>query len=164
MTTHNPPIAAFIADTHLSSSGSAWAGSVIRGDAEAAVRFFAEYCAKNKIPGFGAGDLFDRSLNRSAVLEIATRALQPFTESGLTFYYIKGNHDPDSPPWLTFVSGTHYIDNTLVELGNDYAVYGLDYRSAVDLPDALQGIPQEATILLAHQAWSEWNKNPGAAD
>lgn len=163
MIRNHQAIAAFIADAHLTSSGSAWAGSTIRGDAEAAVLYFAQYCTENAIPGFGAGDLFDRSLNRSAVLEIAAKALQPFKDSGQLFYYIKGNHDPDNPPWLSFLPNTRHIDKTTVPLARGFSVWGLDYRPPAELAEALNDIPGDTSILMPHQAWAEWNRNPGAA-
>jgi predicted phosphodiesterase len=149
----NDPIAILFADAHLQDT--AWKGSGITGDAYCAFDQIIDLAAERSLDIVCAGDLLDEQRNRSRPVAYLQEAITRINAGGSWFYYVRGNHDYDDPPWLHGTPGAEHVNGGAFALG-PYRCYGLDYHSAETLPAALEAVPKWADLLITHQAWAEW--------
>jgi len=147
------PIAIITGDYHLVSH--AWKSRpTLSGDAECALRQVAGLSRKTGLPIIAAGDLFDSKNPGMPNLYPAHRLLRDTRG-----YYIQGNHDRQSLPWMLLVApiwthlekqpvtlttnGVKYTEEVifrddimvippLFDTNKTWNVYGLDFSSSTD--------------------------------
>jgi len=142
------------ADAH--AQVSAWSGRSITGDAEFALSQIAELAVAHRVASVeGLGDLIDQQRNRSAPPKMLERFAAKLHDAEIPFGFLQGQHEADTPPWLSSVPGAHHRNGQLFELGG-IKLFGLDFHPQDRLQEALVAIPPDADVLLAHQCWSEW--------
>src|SRR4249920_1238489 len=123
MTEPAEPVGAFMADTHVRAG--AWVDHPIRGDSYYAFEQVVEYACKHELDGvFGAGDILDEKRNRAEPIAFLFSQIDRLKECQVPFYYIRGNHDYDDPPWLSGHSWPVHVDREIVPIAN-LGVYGL---------------------------------------
>lgn len=102
-----------------------------------------------------AGDLLDRQINRSDPIAYFYKELDKLEEAGIEFWYLQGQHDSDSPPWLSGHRWAKHLHKQTIEL-NGCTVYGLDFQPFGKLQEELNEIPNNCDMLIAHQCWGDW--------
>lgn len=110
----------------------------------------------------GAGDLLDQQRNRSAPVTFWYRQLSRLQAASIPFFYLEGQHDLDSPAWL---SGHHHakpLHRRLVSI-DGHSFYGINFCQPDVLKRELASVPSRADVLVCHQAWSEWLGHAGHA-
>lgn len=159
-------IGAVISDMHLSKH--TWASHPsLYGDAMWAMECFYNSCAQHDLQWvIFAGDVTDKQMNVSAPIADLAEVVSWFKSKRLKLYYNQGQHEMAEPTWIDAVSdwGIHLHGKTF-ELSGLGKVYGLDYqkgRSA--LTEALNNIPADTDVLVAHQVWDEFMGSIAACD
>src|SRR5690606_28701531 len=129
----------------------------LRGDSFCSYSQIVDYAVAKKASAvIAAGDFLDIRLPGSRVIGFVREKLELLQKANCQQYFILGQHDYADPPWPSAVSDNAiHMDRKLVAL-EGMQFYGLDWRRAEELTDALNGIPKEARILIAHQVWSEF--------
>jgi len=137
-------VALILADAHVRER---------RGDEQFALQQVVKLAHKYEVSlVIGLGDLLDKQTNRASALAIWSEFVSEL--KGIPFYHIRGNHDFDEPSWLTCV-GSPNLNKTRLTVG-PYEAYGLDYQPIFKLQEELAQVPDDITMLLCHQAWSDW--------
>lgn len=154
-------VAIISSDWHLADS--AFTGSDITGDAYNSFRQIIDMAIDLGLPVIAAGDLFDKRRPPPTAIAVVNRQMERMREHNLAVYFITGQHcrAPESNyrqpiEWLDAASmgWPQHVDRTLFTIG-PYTFYGLDWRPPEELRSELAQIPEEATILIAHQIWEE---------
>ena len=151
--TENKIVAVVFADAHLTNK--TWQKHNIRGDTFYAFYQVIDEAIRLKVPIIAAGDLIDKKTNVSETIVCMNDALQTLHKAGLTFYYVQGQHELSSVPWMNVNSCTRRLHRELVNLGG-LNIYGIDYQSTEGLAVELKDIPKNADVLVCHQVWSEF--------
>src|SRR5215471_16425386 len=92
------PVAAFVGDHH---SGG---GYVNRGidDSQFSMAQVKDWAVANKVELVALlGDYADKQRNRSSAIVPLRTQLEQIRDAGIDVGFIQGNHDFDSPPWLS---------------------------------------------------------------
>lgn len=143
----------FLFDAHLAEG--AWAGKDVCGDAYYSALQVVDYAiAQQAAAVFSAGDLLDRAVNMSRPVNVLMKLLDKLQAADIPFYGIDGQHERADPPWMLQHTWARSLDKQMVEFG-PLRIYGLSYRESVELAAELNEIPEQANVLLAHQAWEE---------
>lgn len=103
----------------------------------------------------GLGDLIDRQTNRASPIVFLSKQLARLKKAGIPFFYVQGNHDFDSVPWLSVSDNAIHIHKKKFQVG-PYVAYGLDYQPILRLQDELAEVPGDVTLLFCHQTWGDW--------
>lgn len=145
------PLAVFSADWHIAPS--AWKSRYpgLSGDAYYGLEQLAAIANKLRIPILGGGDLFDNKNPDSRSVDTVCQILKS-VEYGV--YYIQGDHELASPPWLRALSRGEWIHNKIITLGG-YKVYGLDFAPSKQSMTWLKEMPENIDFLLTHQKWKD---------
>lgn len=105
-----------------------------------------------------AGDVLEKSYPDSYSLSVLMRQLNRLRGFGRAFF-VQGNHEfSRRRPWLSISDENLHIahlHHRLEVLVPGMVMYGLDYQPATQLAAEMATIPQEASVLVCHQAWSE---------
>lgn len=146
-------LAVLYADSHLADR--AWAGRDIEGDAYYSFKQIIDYAIEhNSLAVIGAGDLIDRSINRSRPIAEANWQMERLKKAEIRALYLQGQHELATPPWLSSHTWPEHIDHKMVKLGSvDF--YGLDFTPSPFLQTELAQIPAGADVGIFHQVWAE---------
>jgi len=102
-----------------------------------------------------AGDVYDQKRPDPQTVRQVYWLLDQAQHQGVDVYYIQGQHDLDREcPWLACHPHPRHLHKCLVDI-NGVAVYGLDWLPPTEIKQALQEIPRDAEVLVAHQVWGE---------
>jgi len=146
------PVAAFVGDHH---SGG---GYVNRGidDSQFSMAQVKDWAVANKVELVALlGDYADKQRNRSSAIVPLRTQLEQIRDAGIDVGFIQGNHDFDSPPWLSG-GGFFWLDKEVVDL-HGFLWMGLDYRPRDEILRTLaEDIPDDVTGLIMHQCWSDF--------
>lgn len=154
------PDAIFFADAHLDTHN--WVGyPQLSGDSISSFTQICDYAIKNKIGRIiGAGDLIDVTEPSSVVVSTIREAIARLSDEGIAFYYIQGQHELASPPWMSAIhSGAKHLHNSHISLESGQTVYGLDWQPADLLAGAMKRALEYAdkrSIFVCHQVWEEF--------
>lgn len=148
---------AFVATSDLHIDEHAWADRPeICGDSQAAFTKVCAFALKNRTPIIAAGDLLDRKRNDALPIGFIRRQMDELEEKGVPFYYIQGQHELQTSPWLSEVHRwPTWIHRTSVTIGG-LRVYGIDWTSREALPSLLKEVPPETDVLVLHQVCHEF--------
>lgn len=151
------PICAITADNHLRAN--VWSKHPeIYGDAYESFQQIINTCLNRQLPLVLLGDTFDNSHPDSRDIVFFSQCMTMMRGNNLPVYYIQGNHDLASPGWPSIHPHCIAVDSTQFSLG-PFTCYGLDFRKATELRDALASIPvDEIDLLFTHQSWVEIQK------
>lgn len=154
MTKRREPLALICSDLHLSDR--TWSGYPdLAGDAYWALEEIVDQAINLGVQVvIAAGDLLDVSRPNSNPVQMACQQLRRLEQRGIQFWYVQGQHELDSPPWISVAPSVHLHGQTR-ELG-PYRVHGLDYQPTSRLRETLQTIDPHANILVCHQCWQEF--------
>lgn len=145
------PLFALTADWHVARS--AWKHRGIDGDSYHALLQVVDRCIDLGVPLVAAGDLFDTTDPHPDDVGFVRRQLDRMKAAGLHVYYIQGQHERESTPWL---DGIHrwptHVDDVTFDLGG-LALHGLDWRPAGRLAAGLAAIPAGVDAVVCHQVW-----------
>lgn len=110
-----------------------------------------QYCLEHDKPLVVAGDLFDKSLPPSRLVNQVVEILERVSLDGAGCWVIQGNHDKDPEyPWGCHAKGVKWLGLT-PELVGGHALVGLDFLPAGLISQALTRIPV-CDGLVMHQA------------
>lgn len=147
-------LAVMFADSHLQES--AWANSKILGDSMESLNQIFTYAIRNKAKAvIGAGDLIDKQRNRAGPINFFHTQLDRLEQASIPFWFIEGQHDMDSPPWLSGHRWAKHMHKEEVQVG-EFKLYGLNYLPFGELQEALEHIPDDTDMLVCHQTWGDW--------
>ncbi len=147
------------ADLHL-SAGGAWRHRGIKGDAEYSFQQIVDACVKRKPRALILlGDLLE-----AREVEADTPDLHLFLQdqflrlakADVPVLYVLGNHDLGID-WPRIHRRTRHVDGTTFWLDgfDDLIFYGLDWTPRGKLAARLKEIPEDVSVLVAHQEWKE---------
>jgi DNA repair exonuclease SbcCD nuclease subunit len=137
-------------DTHLKAH--IWANRPeIANDSYWAFKSVIDYCVNNMCPLILAGDILDNNRPTSETMMFLQGELRRLIELKLPVYWISGNHDNADPAWGLMVEGVQSLDHRCAYLLSDTCFYGLNYRPAKELQEALAEVSPESKILVCHQ-------------
>lgn len=151
------PVAIFCADTHLDLG--AWAHRPrLRGDSVFALTQIVDMAERRNVQAVVfAGDFFDVRKPPSEVISAVRRQLDRLQANDITPYFIQGQHDLASPPWLCAIhSGPVWLHRQHVVLGDSINVYGIDWQPADKVQEELQQVPPGIDLLVMHQVWGDF--------
>lgn len=149
------PIGVFAADTHLTEKTWLAPGRDIVGDAYASFKQLIDFALAQHLPLVLAGDVLERAVNTSSPITFAFEQLDRLHAADLQVFYIQGQHDEATPPWLSGHQATTHVNNTAFKL-NNVPLYGLDYHPAGLLQIAMSNIPADTDVLVSHQVWLDF--------
>ena len=147
------PVAVIAADTHLAPN--TWVNRPqIRGDAYRAFTQIIDYCLRNELPLILLGDIFEKAQPDPETISFVYGKMSQMQEYQNMVYFIQGNHDKTSPPWLSVHPWpVHAHQHSFNEGGINF--YGIDYTPTTELQAELHKIPFGTDVLLCHQSWRE---------
>lgn len=127
-----------------------------------------DLCLKHHADLVIGGDLFDRARPESEVILRFQAAIDILYETGLTTYFIQGQHERSIPAWANIGHGTVHLDRNVytVHAGErEYNITGLDWRPSEEFNAIItdEDWPQ-AAIFVGHQVWREFNYGVAEAD
>jgi predicted phosphodiesterase len=141
-----PYEALLFADSHLKR----------RVDEQFAMRQIADLAKRKKVKHvIGAGDILDKQSNRADTISYLFEFIYQLEEAGITFWYLKGNHDWDEVGWPEGHRGAKHLHKQTLEF-ESLTAYGLDYQPHGKLQEELAEIPRGCNLLVAHQTWGDW--------
>lgn len=141
-------------DAH--SQRSAWNDHPVNGDAAYALEQIADFAIEHNVAAvIGAGDLIDQQRNRAYPIAIIASFLDRLEDAGIPFYYIEGQHELDTPPWLSCHVHAQHLGGKMVRIG-DLNYYGMNFTHADELQAELAKIPKTADVLICHQVWHDF--------
>lgn len=137
------------ADWHLDRR--AWARHPdATGDAFYALHQIRLLAAEYNVPVVAAGDLFDAADPDSYTVSLAVDALNLFPAP---VYFVQGQHERSTPPWLNLSDRAVYLHARRVEV-NGFSLSGWDY--CADVGEAHQFlVAHPADLFVTHQVWAE---------
>lgn len=148
------PMCVEFADSHLRHRLRRHRG--IYGDSYFSFQQIVDYAIKHELPLIGAGDLIDQRVNEPSPIVTLEKELGRLRKAGLTLYYVQGQHEGDTVPWLSIGGDTAvHIHKQVIELG-DLRIYGLDFQPAGRLQEELAAIPPDVNMGCFHQTWGDW--------
>lgn len=164
LSSKSPPLAVFFGDAHLDAG--AWANRPqIKGDSIAAFQYICNVAIKYQIPYvFGAGDLIDVKKPAPEIVQFVRAQLDKLQEANIQFKFIQGQHEyaADLPWFCAIHDWPDWINGKTVTIRSDYRpereyyVHGMDWHTADAVGSAMDQIPEDCHILLAHQVWEEF--------
>lgn len=146
------PIAIWSSDWHLEPF--AWVKHPnLCGDSYFSLNQIVDYSIENKLPLYGAGDLFDIDRPDTNSIKVAFECLDRLKHANQGFFFIQGQHEYARPPWLSLHDWAQHVDNQKFYLG-DIVGYGLDFvRGKDECKASLRKIPKDTDVLMCHQVW-----------
>ena len=152
-------VAVIAADTHLSTR--IWSERPIEGDSYFALRQLTDLAVQHGADLVVAGDVLDRQRNRATPITRLFEQLDRLDRSGLTFYFVQGQHEMEPDPWCAAHRASTWVHRRRFTLGGRIRCYGLDCLSADGLAEELQQVPGDTDLLFAHQVWRDLMGNLG---
>lgn len=149
------------ADAHVQER--AWAARPLYGDSFWALeQVVSGAIGLGATAVIGAGDLLDQQRNRSSPITFWYRQLSRLQAAKIPFFYVEGQHDQDTPPWLSGHANAFSLHRRTVVL-DGWKVYGVNFCRESTLLDELRAVPADTDLLVCHQAWQEWVGPSGQA-
>ena len=121
----------------------------MRGDSEAALDQIIDYCDSHNLPLYLAGDSLDKCSQRSEMIGLMHKAVERLGE----VWAVQGQHEKDTPPWISSIGGFYTGDGVLRNLGG-LTVVGLDYEAPRVILEKLANVPP-CDVLILHQMIKE---------
>ena len=154
------PLFAFTADWH--QAPGAWSNRPeIQDDSYFAVDYLVSYCLAERLPLIDGGDTFDKTTPDSGSVVRFCRQLDRLQAAGIPYYFVQGNHDYRPEPWASVHGWPQHLHNRPLDLGG-FVITGLDSQPAHELPRALELLPANTQVLVAHQRWREYGGGEAA--
>lgn len=152
----------FSADWHLSKL--TWTDRPeIVGDSYNSVTQIVDLALRLRAPLFAAGDLFDKRSPDTESVVFMCRQMDRLQAADIPLYYIQGQHELRTPPWLSVHHWpTHLHQRSVVIDG--LRIYGLDWTPRGELQRQLDQVPADTDVLLCHQVWTELMGGVGQQD
>ena len=134
------------------------------GDSYHSLVQIVDYCVENELPLIAGGDLFDKPDPDPVRVNVMCREMDKMQEAGLPVYFIQGQHervrrnlgeDHGRPEWMRVHPWPTHVHEQMFEIDGS-TFYGLDWTPKEHIEEAFDNIPDEATVLVAHQVWSEF--------
>lgn len=152
-----PTAMAVMGDLHLKAQVFT-AFREARGDTRHALRQIVDWCLANGAGLVLAGDTFDRPILNSEAFLMAQSELRRLDEAELPIWWIIGNHDRATPPWIHALPGVHMHDaqargEKLHACG--FCWYGIDCQDTPEAEAAFRAIPGDVDVVVAHQSLAE---------
>lgn len=152
----------FSADWHLSKL--TWTDRPeIADDSYLSVSQIVDLALSLEAPLLAAGDLFDKRAPDTESVVFACRQLDRLQQAGVPMYYIQGQHELRTPPWLSVHHWPVHLHQRSVVI-DGLKIYGLDWTPRGELQRQLDQIPPDADVLLCHQVWSDLMGGVGQQD
>lgn len=125
-------------------------------DTHFAIKQIVDLAIEKRVEGVvAAGDNTDKQTQRSDPIVAFFRQLDRLQKAEIPFYYLQGQHDFDTPPWLSGHRWAQHLHKQVITIGDD-TFYGLDFQPFGKLQEELEEIPERCNFLIAHQGWDEW--------
>jgi DNA repair exonuclease SbcCD nuclease subunit len=134
------------------------------GDSYHSLAQIVDHCIENQLPLIAGGDLFDKPDPDPVSVNVMCREMDKMQEAGLPVYFTQGQHerarrdlgeDYGRPEWMRVHPWpTHVHEQTFKIDGATF--YGIDWTPKEHIEEAFDNIPDEASVLVAHQVWSEF--------
>lgn len=140
-------------DWHLSSLTWKHRPTLV-GDAAFSLQQIVDFCIAKQCPLIGAGDLLDSDKPDPGAVAVLCQQLDRMESARLPVYYIQGQHELASPPWLSIHSWPTHVHQQTFMIG-DLKLYGLDWTPRDAVAEALARIPPNTGALVCHQVWAE---------
>lgn len=130
----------------------------LTGDSFFALQQIVRFCRDRKCALLAGGDLLDKDRPDSAAIVELCQLMSQMAEAGLPVYYIQGQHERASPPWLASHGWPQHVHERAVSLPGGL-MYGLDWQPATQLAEALARVPEGTRFFMCHQVWMEFMGN-----
>lgn len=124
------------------------------GDASYSLHQIVNFCIENECPLIGAGDLLDSDKPDPGAVAALCHQMERMERADLEVYYIQGQHELATPPWLSVHPWPKHVDRQTFVIGG-MKLYGLDWTPRDSVAEALARIPQGTDALVGHQVWAE---------
>jgi len=146
-------IFAAISDLHIKPDLKIWHTQQAKNDFILSCKQLEKIIAENNISTLLiAGDIFDSpKISSDCLYNIYKHLFRPVRNLGCDIYYISGQHDNVSPPWLSVFPDINYVNEKRFKIGS-WTAYGLDYKS--EPREIITNLHDP--ILLTHQVWSDF--------
>jgi hypothetical protein len=136
------------------------------GDSYHSLAQIVDYCVEPgmNLPLIAGGDLFDKPDPDPVSVNVMCREMDKMQEAGLPVYFIQGQHervrrnlgeDHGRPEWMRVHPWPTHVHGQTFEIDGE-TFYGLDWTPKEHIEEAFDNIPDEASVLVAHQVWSEF--------
>jgi DNA repair exonuclease SbcCD nuclease subunit len=134
------------------------------GDSYHSLAQIVDYCIENELPLIAGGDLFDKPDPDPVSVNVMCREMDRMQEDGLPVYFIQGQHERvrrnlgeehGRPEWMRVHPWPTHVHGQTFEI-DGATFYGLDWTPKEHIEEAFDNIPDEASVLVAHQVWSEF--------
>ncbi|ANS04997.1 hypothetical protein [uncultured Mediterranean phage] len=134
------------------------------GDSYHSLAQIVDYCIEHNLPLIAGGDLFDKPDPDPVSVNVMCREMDKMRDANLPVYFIQGQHervrrdlgdDHGRPEWMHVHSWPTHVHEQTFEI-DGVTFYGLDWTPKEHIEDAFDNIPDSASVLVAHQVWSEF--------
>lgn len=152
------PVFAVLSDLHLAPR--AWIGrKEIFGDSYRSLQYVTAQCVALGLPLVLTGDVFDVKNPDSHSMSILFAELDLMRAHALRVYFIQGQHEMATPPYMSLHPWAEHVDRKTFCIGS-LKLHGLDYRGVTELEEALKELPS-VDVLLFHQVWTDFMGSRG---
>ena len=132
----------------------------IVGDSFFALEQIVSFCIERRAALLGLGDLCDKDRPDSAAVTCLSQQMQRMQDAGLPVFYIQGQHEMASPPWMSVHAWPIHVDRMCFTIPGlqEVTFYGLDWRPREQFEAAMAEMltcPITPQFLLTHQVWNE---------
>lgn len=142
----------FAADSHLQPR--VWKQRPIEGDSFFAFRQLVDCALGESLPLILAGDIVNAFLNEPQTAVFFNQQLKRLAKADVPVHFILGQHDGRGL-WPKLDERTNHVHRKKFRLGK-INCYGLDFQPADQLKAELAAIPDDVTLLVAHQVWEDF--------
>ena len=134
------------------------------GDSYHSLAQIVDYCVKHSLPLIAGGDLFDKPDPDPVSVNVMCREMDKMRDAGLPVYFTQGQHERvrrslgeehGRPEWMRVHPWPTHVHKQTFEI-DGVTFYGLDWTPKEHIEDAFDNIPDSASVLVAHQVWSEF--------
>jgi hypothetical protein len=129
----------------------------IVGDSFFALAQVVDACIERRATLLAPGDLFDKDRPDSAAVACMSEQMSRMQAAGLLVYYVQGQHEKASPPWLHSHAWPEHLDDKVLRIpGVAGFICGIDWCPREVFAERIQAVQEDsARFLLCHQVWTE---------
>ena len=150
------PLILATADWHVRKNDQVWVRRPeIVGDVSFGIQQVLNIAKANDIKHLVmAGDNLEERLQQSDAMELMRKTIDELDIMRCKLYFIDGQHDRSSPPWLEAIHRwpEHLIEPVDIE---GVTIFGLDYCDPSSVAATLAAAPP-CDILFTHQVWKDF--------